>query len=115
MENRNTKINSLILQNENKKIDEISLLEMEKDNIKKQMKITSAYKDKNIKTEPSEIKWKRNKEKIIEEFNKDCTFQPSPLKINKNITKSKIEQNKDTTRENSDKVYHKNKNVHERL
>jgi len=48
---------------------------------------------------------------VLQEMNKDCTFQPKPLGVNKNKL-NKLNDNKDVSPyERNDKV----KNVHDRL
>lgn len=69
------------------------------------MKITSAFKDTN-NTDSIDTIWKRKRELLVQEINKDCTFQPSPLKLNKNKlnkTTNDVSPNPNT------------KNVHDRL
>lgn len=78
--------------------------------LKKQIKITSAFKDSNI-TDSVDTKWRKKRELVLQEMNKDCTFQPKPLGVNKNKL-NKLNDNKDVSPyERNDKV----KNVHDRL
>jgi len=89
--------------------------------LKKQIKKTSAYKDKNNVLEPADVKWKKRKQQIEQEFIKDCTFQPqpqsSPMKLAKNLIKNndKSPMKNKNVKQNTSSNLNKVANVHDRL
>jgi len=100
-----------------KEIDEDNRILLEKENLKKQIKKTSAYKDKNNVLEPADVKWKKRKQQIEQEIIKDCTFQPqsSPMKLAKNLIKNNDKSPMKNVKQNISSNPHKVENVHDRL